>query len=62
MSQDIQPSSVVKFKSGGPRMTVARIIKDGQQVECHWFLPDESKATWSLFRPEILEPLGRRPR
>ncbi len=61
MSQDIQPGSVVKFKSGGPKMTVARITEKGQ-VECHWFLPDESKAAWSLFRSEILKPLERRPR
>ena len=61
MSQDIQPGSVVKFKSGGPKMTVARITEDGQ-VECHWFLSDESNAKWSFFRPEILVSLTRRPR
>lgn len=40
---DLKVGDVVYLKSGGPAMTVHRIIVDRDNAECAWFQDDELK-------------------
>lgn len=45
---------VVYLKSGGPAMTVNRIIEERDNIECVWFVKNEQKAF--IFNAETLNP------
>ncbi len=38
-NEKFEPGDVVSLKSGGPRMTVAKL--EGQSVLCEWFADDQ---------------------
>ena len=35
---------VVQLKSGGPKMTIAKLSEN--QAECVWFVSDEQRSSW----------------
>jgi uncharacterized protein YodC (DUF2158 family) len=47
---------VVRFKSGGPAMTIASEVENGR-IECWWFNHSENgyAPKWDSFKPELLE-------
>lgn len=46
--------SIVRLKSGGPKMTVRKLgnMPSVDPVECQWF--NEGKAEWNIFPQECL--------
>lgn len=51
---------VVYLKSGGPAMTVHRLIDDRENVECKWFQDDELEV--SIFTQGSLTKENPKPR
>jgi len=47
-SQELKIGDVVKLKSGGPKMTVKYIEKDGQ-IYCQWFAGEYDKVHYDSF-------------
>lgn len=46
---EFRVGDIVRLKSGGPQMTVAKNIpnaSDGPSVNCVWFVGDEPKEKW----------------
>lgn len=50
--RDLEVGDTVMLKSGGPRMTVSRILNRGR-VRCDWFDGQEPK--FRTFDPDTLE-------
>jgi uncharacterized protein YodC (DUF2158 family) len=53
------PGAIVQLKSGGPKMTVASVVKDGLSefkgmLKCQWFDTD-SQLNKNFFVPEALQ-------
>jgi uncharacterized protein YodC (DUF2158 family) len=56
MTDEIEAGSVVKLKSGGPRMTVEAVFRDADGrmcVRCTWF--SDTKRTSQAFELEAVE-------
>jgi uncharacterized protein YodC (DUF2158 family) len=56
MTDEIEAGSVVKLKSGGPRMTVEAVFRDAggrMCVRCTWF--SDTKRTSQAFELEAVE-------
>jgi uncharacterized protein YodC (DUF2158 family) len=43
---------IVRLKSGGPKMTVTKVV--GDRIHCEWF-NDDNKVDFKVFPPEALE-------
>jgi uncharacterized protein YodC (DUF2158 family) len=56
VATEIKAGSVVKLKSGGPKMTVEAVFFDGGStcVRCSWF--DDTKRISQAFELEAVEP------
>jgi len=55
MDEGFSPGDVVVLKSGGPKMTVMYVRKDGE-LNCHWFDGTDHKA--GEFVPAALRQAG----
>ena len=54
-SQKLKIGDVVRLKSGGPKMTVAKPEDKYGQVKCVWFTGDFSKQHFDNFSPGVLK-------
>jgi len=48
----IQAGDVVQLKSGGPKMTVSKLINENKGARCKWF--DGAKVNEDYFEIEML--------
>jgi uncharacterized protein YodC (DUF2158 family) len=56
MAIEVKAGSIVKLKSGGPKMTVEAVFFDGSGlcVQCTWF--DDTKRISQAFELDAVEP------
>jgi uncharacterized protein YodC (DUF2158 family) len=56
MAIEVKAGSIVKLKSGGPKMTVEAVLFDGSGlcVQCTWF--DDTKRISQAFELDAVEP------
>lgn len=55
--EEFRAGDVVELKSGGPRMTIQKIIDKGQEREalCWWFDESKGKPSYGAFPLEVLK-------
>jgi len=54
-NQKLEIGDVVRLKSGGPKMTVAKPEDEQGQVKCVWFVGDYGKLYFDYFLPGVLK-------
>lgn len=54
-NQKLEIGNVVRLKSGGPKMTVAKPEDEYGQVHCVWFVGDYNKLYFDDFSPSVLK-------
>ena len=59
-SKNVKTGQVVALKSGGPYLTIANVIDDGDEVviECIQFVDDINVESY-MFRPSMVQLLTR---